>query len=153
MTDRKHDDGQGRGTDPSGSADVSDPQKLRQSLLTALIELDFAYERERIALDQSSADAIVKARLMRKLKEQRRQKRQPYLQKLIVPQPHVPPELKREATASDIPALTHLEADLMRSVMAGASNAVIAAERGLDEMAVKDHIKSVLRKVRSKTPH
>jgi hypothetical protein len=48
-----------------------------------LIDIDIAYERERETLNKSSPNMFSKARLLRKLKERHRERRQPLIQYLI----------------------------------------------------------------------
>jgi hypothetical protein len=54
-----------------------------QLVLDTLIDIDMAYERERERLNKSSSDVISKARLLRKLKERHRERRQPLIQHLM----------------------------------------------------------------------
>jgi hypothetical protein len=54
-----------------------------QLVLDTLIDIDMAYERERQTLIKSSSDVISKARLLRRLEEQHRERRQPLIQHLM----------------------------------------------------------------------
>ncbi len=54
-----------------------------QLVLDTLIDIDMAYERERETLNKSSPDTVSKARLLRKLKEQHRERRLPLIQRLM----------------------------------------------------------------------
>jgi hypothetical protein len=54
-----------------------------QLVLDTLIDIDMAYERERERLAKSSPDTISKARLLRRFKEQHRERRQPLIQRLM----------------------------------------------------------------------
>ncbi|WP_262299353.1 hypothetical protein [Microvirga sesbaniae] len=53
-----------------------------QALIDVLVDLDLEYELERAALSRSSLGATLKARLLIRLKEQYRIRRQPYMQQL-----------------------------------------------------------------------
>jgi hypothetical protein len=55
---------------------------LRQGLIDARVDLDLEYEREREVLRRSSLSAALKTRLLTKLKDQYRVRRQPYMQQL-----------------------------------------------------------------------
>ena len=55
---------------------------MRQGLIDALVDLDLEYEREREVLRRSSLVATLKTRLLTKLKDQYRIRRQPYMQQL-----------------------------------------------------------------------
>jgi hypothetical protein len=54
-----------------------------QSVLDTLIDVDIAYERERETLNKSSPNMISKARLLKKLNERHRERRQPLIQHLM----------------------------------------------------------------------
>ena len=54
----------------------------RQALIDVLVDLDLEYEQEREVLSRSSLGATLKARLLTKLKDQYRIKRQPYMEQL-----------------------------------------------------------------------
>ena len=54
----------------------------RQVLIDALVDLDLEYERERAILRRSSLGAVLMARLLTKLTDQYRIRRQPYMQQL-----------------------------------------------------------------------
>jgi hypothetical protein len=54
----------------------------RQVLIDVLVDMDLEYERERAALSRSPLGVTLKARLLTKLKDQYRIKRQPYMKQL-----------------------------------------------------------------------
>jgi DNA-binding NarL/FixJ family response regulator len=62
------------------------------------------------------------------------------------------PELDDTASTEDPPSksitLLPREADILYAILAGKENAKIAKELGIDEIAVKEHIKSILRRLR-----
>jgi hypothetical protein len=61
-----------------------DLQPLLQSLLGTLADIDFEYERERDNVNGRAMDMNLKIRLLEKLKQHHRQRREPYLQQLAV---------------------------------------------------------------------
>ncbi len=65
---------------PDRSPELRPPLQL---VLDTLIDIDVAYKREREKLAKSSPDQISKARLLRKLKERHRERRQPLIQRLM----------------------------------------------------------------------
>jgi hypothetical protein len=66
----------------SSCADGPEDELPRPVLIDALVDLDLEYEREREVLCRSSLGAKPKARLLTKLKDQYRSRRQPYMQQL-----------------------------------------------------------------------
>ena len=66
-------------------------QPLLQSLLATLADIDFAYEREREKLSNSSEDTALKKRVLEKIRQQHRERREPYIQQLTVLQQHICP--------------------------------------------------------------
>ena len=66
----------------SSGMDGPRDELLRQGLIDALVDLDLEYEREREVLRRSSLGATLKTRLLTKLKDQYRVRRQPYMQQL-----------------------------------------------------------------------
>ncbi len=61
-----------------------DLQPLLQSLLGTLADIDFEYERERDTISSRTIDRNLKIRLLKKLKQHRRERREPYLQQLAI---------------------------------------------------------------------
>jgi len=61
-----------------------DLQPLLQSLLGTLADIDFEYERERDNINSRTLDAKLKIRLLEKLKQHHRERREPYLQQLAI---------------------------------------------------------------------
>jgi len=55
-----------------------------QGLIGALVDLDLDYEREREVLSRSPLGATLKARLLTKVKDRYRIRRQPYMRQLAV---------------------------------------------------------------------
>jgi hypothetical protein len=68
---------------PSSCVDVPEDEHPRLLLIDALVDLDLEYERERKVLGRSSLGATLKTRLLTKLKDQYRIRRQPYVQQLV----------------------------------------------------------------------
>jgi hypothetical protein len=68
-----------------------DLQRLLQSLLTTLADLDFDYEQERERVETSTKDPALKARLLRKLAERHRARREPYIRHLTILQDRIMP--------------------------------------------------------------
>jgi hypothetical protein len=66
-----------------------DLQPLLQSLLGTLADIDFEYERERDNVNGRAMDMNLKIRLLEKLKQHHRQRREPYLQQLAVLQERI----------------------------------------------------------------
>ena len=67
---------------PSSYMDGLKDEVSQHALIDVLVDLDLEYERERAVLSRSSLGATLKARLLTKLKDQYRIRRQPYLQQL-----------------------------------------------------------------------
>jgi hypothetical protein len=61
-----------------------DLQPLLQSLLGTLADIDFEYERERDNVNGRAMDMNLKIRLLEKLKQHHRERREPYLQQLAI---------------------------------------------------------------------
>jgi tryptophanyl-tRNA synthetase len=61
-----------------------DLQPLLQSLLGTLADIDFEYERERDNVNGRTMDMSLKIRLLEKLKQHHRERREPYLQQLAI---------------------------------------------------------------------
>jgi ATP/maltotriose-dependent transcriptional regulator MalT len=141
-------------TDKDQSADDSpgwhEPQPR---LLARLIELEFAYDRERAKLSRSPDDDAPKAQLLEKLRSQHQERRAPYLQKLAERNRDIRPQPRSRPIAASVQISAAPEVSILRSVMAGMQNSQIATELGLTETAVKDHIKSILNKLVSVAPH
>jgi hypothetical protein len=57
-------------------------QPLLQSLLAALADIDFEYERQRETISNQSPDTGLKTRALEKLKAQHLERRDPYVQQL-----------------------------------------------------------------------
>ncbi len=55
-----------------------------QSVLKALADVEIRYERERARLNRSPEPAAVKKRLLARLRDRRRQEREPYVRRLSV---------------------------------------------------------------------
>jgi hypothetical protein len=66
-----------------------DLQPLLQSLLGTLADIDFEYERERDNVNGRAMDMNLKIRLLEKLKQHHRQRREPYLQQLAILQERI----------------------------------------------------------------
>jgi hypothetical protein len=66
-----------------------DLQPLLQSLLGTLADIDFEYERERDNVNGRAMDMNLKIRLLEKLKQHHRQRREPYLEQLAVLQERI----------------------------------------------------------------
>jgi hypothetical protein len=67
----------------------SDLQPLLQSLLATLADIDFEHERECDNISSRTMDMNLKIRLLEKLKQHHRQRREPYLQHLAILQEHI----------------------------------------------------------------
>jgi hypothetical protein len=68
-----------------------DLQPLLQSLLGTLADIDFEYERERDNIHSRTLDMNLKIRLLEKLKQYHRQRREPYIHQLAVLQERIWP--------------------------------------------------------------
>jgi hypothetical protein len=64
-------------------------QPLLQSLLATLANIDFEYERERERFSDRTMDMALKARVLEKIKQQHRERREPYVQQLSVLQDRI----------------------------------------------------------------
>jgi DNA-binding NarL/FixJ family response regulator len=118
-----------------------------------LIELEFAYDRERAKLSLSSHNAASKAQLLAKLRSQHQERRQPYIQTLAERRGYTRLQAWSRPITVSVHTLSAPEVSILRSVMAGMQNDQIATELGLTETAVKGHIRSMLNKLVSATPH
>jgi tryptophanyl-tRNA synthetase len=67
----------------------SELQPLLQSLLATLADIDFEHERERDNINGRAMDINLKRRLLEKLKQHHRQRREPYLQQLAILQERI----------------------------------------------------------------
>jgi tryptophanyl-tRNA synthetase len=61
-----------------------DLQPLLQSLLGTMANIDFEYERECDNINGRTMDMNLKRRLLEKLKQHHRQRREPYLEQLAI---------------------------------------------------------------------
>lgn len=61
-----------------------DLQPLLQSLLGTLADIDFEYERERDTISSRTMDTNLKTRVLQKLKQHHRERREPYLEQLAI---------------------------------------------------------------------
>jgi hypothetical protein len=66
-----------------------DLQPLLQSLLATLADIDFEHERERDTISTRTADMNLKIRLLEKLREHHRERREPYIQQLAILQERI----------------------------------------------------------------
>jgi hypothetical protein len=64
-------------------------QSLLQALLGTLADIDFEYERECDHLNCRTMDMNLKIRLLEKLKQHHRERREPYLQQLAILQERI----------------------------------------------------------------
>ncbi len=69
-----------------------------QVLIDALIEIDLAFEREREELSRSHLDIVSWYRMQRTLREQHRQRREPYVQQFIAHQDKLEAENRAVST-------------------------------------------------------
>jgi tryptophanyl-tRNA synthetase len=82
---------------PSQSAQHASPprmyspelQPLLQSLLATLADIDFQYEREQDTISTRTTDMNLKRRVLEKLREHHRERREPYIQQLAILQERV----------------------------------------------------------------
>jgi hypothetical protein len=72
------------GADPEGEPRFYSPdeQRIFQSFLATLANLDFDYDRERERIVSSTKDPNLRALLLRKLAERHRERREPYIRHL-----------------------------------------------------------------------
>ena len=75
----------------SRGSTLPDVQPLLQSLLATLADLDFDYERERERISRSTEDSNLRVRLLRKLADKHRERRDPYIRHLTVLQARITP--------------------------------------------------------------
>ena len=68
-------------------------EALLQSLLTTLVDLDLAYEQERERVSSSTEDASLRARMLQRLPDQHRERREPYIRNLTVLQERIMPQI------------------------------------------------------------
>ncbi len=66
-----------------------DLQPLIQSLLATLADFDLEYEHERDKINTRMTDINLKIRMLEKLKQNHRQRREPYLQQLAILQERI----------------------------------------------------------------
>ncbi len=147
MVKSAFDDGPTSQDEPASPAASTDPREHWRSLISALMEVDSACERETAAIRESSLDDQSKASLLEKVRSETQRKRQLHFRELA---PRQGPSRPRPSAGSDDPTARRLsaqEADVLHLLMEERRNAVISAQLGLDETAVKDHIKAILRKV------
>jgi hypothetical protein len=75
--------------DSMGRVYPQDLQPLLQSLLSTLTNLDFEYDREREKLSRTITDVNLKIRVLEKLKQKHRERREPYIQQLALLQDRI----------------------------------------------------------------
>jgi hypothetical protein len=78
-------------------------EDLLQSLLTTLADLDFAYEQERERVSKSTKDASLRARMLQKLRDQHRERREPYIRHLTVLQELIMPQVRGPGSVAHRP--------------------------------------------------
>jgi hypothetical protein len=61
-----------------------DIQSLLQFLLSTLADIDFAYESDLDVVQNSTTDEVLKRKVLGKLQQQHRERREPYLRQLSV---------------------------------------------------------------------
>jgi hypothetical protein len=66
-----------------------DLQPLLQSLLATLADIDFEHERQRDTISTRTTDMNLKIRLLEKLREHHRERREPYIQQLAILQERI----------------------------------------------------------------
>ncbi len=71
---------------PSNQRNSPDLQHTLRALIDTLVDIDLEHERQREYLSKSSLDPASKHRMLKKLGEQHRQRREPYVQQLIARQ-------------------------------------------------------------------
>jgi hypothetical protein len=71
-------------SNPSPRTYSSSLQSLLQSLLASLADINFEYEREQERVRGRTMDVDLKIRVLEKLKQQHRERREPYIQQLAV---------------------------------------------------------------------
>ena len=75
-----------RDEEPSNRRNSPDLQHALRALIDTLIDIDLEHERQREDLSRSSLDPASKHRMLKKLGEQHRQRREPYVQQYIAQQ-------------------------------------------------------------------
>lgn len=68
---------------PSTRRNSPDRQHALRALIDTLIDIDLEHERQREDLSKSSLDPAAKHRMLKKLSEQHRQRREPHVRQLI----------------------------------------------------------------------
>ncbi len=63
--------------------DSPGPEPTLQALIDALVDLDLAFERECQELSRGTQDVASQYRMLKRLREQHRQRRGPFVQRLI----------------------------------------------------------------------
>ena len=89
MADNKHHSARSAQQVTQARTYSPDLQPLLQSLLGTLADIDFEYERERDNVNGRAMDMNLKVRLLEKLKQHHRQRREPYLQQLAILQERI----------------------------------------------------------------
>jgi hypothetical protein len=84
MANTKHHSAQAAQREAQPRMYSPDLQPLLQSLLGTLADIDFEYERERDHISSHTMDMNLKIRLLEKLKQHHRERREPYLQQLAI---------------------------------------------------------------------
>jgi DNA-binding CsgD family transcriptional regulator len=136
----------GHGRTLSG-AYPADAQGLQQRLFAALADFNLAHERQPVEVVQTSP-GVKKITLLKRLKQQRRSTG---LSRSACQQARILPDACASSGTASTRTLSSQELHILRSMANGACTSVIAAQAGLDDAAVRDHIKAILMKVRSKS--
>lgn len=89
MANNKHHSGQSAQQVAQPRMYSPDLQPLLQSLLGTLADIDFEYERECDQISSRTMDMNLKIRLLEKLKQHHRERREPYLQQLAILQERI----------------------------------------------------------------
>jgi DNA-binding NarL/FixJ family response regulator len=124
----------------------ADAQGLQQSLLATLAGCNLTQER-RPAESAQISSGVKKITLLKRLK----QRHNIGLSRSVCQQARVLPDACGLSSSTTTRTLSAQELHILRSVVDGACNSVIAAQAGLDDAVVRDHIKAILMKVRSKS--
>ena len=68
----------------TGEARLYSPEitPLLQSLLATLADIDFAYESDLEVVQNSATDAILKRKVIERLQQQHRERREPYIRQI-----------------------------------------------------------------------
>ena len=125
----------------------TDAQGLQQRLLAALAGCNLTHERRPAEVAQASS-GVKKITLLKRLQQQRHNTG---LSRSACQQARILPDACASSGTASTRTLSAQELHILRSVANGACNSVIAAQVGLDDAAVRDHIKALLMKVRSKS--